>query len=346
MVYNCDTCDKTFTKSRNLKRHISEVHFSAKHWKCSIETCSGKFIRRSNLCSHLEKFHKLSKVQARKLSLQSRQIPAKVTNSAYSDITDDDSEFDLAAELEELMDNYPVNEERDIIVQELIDQLSQEKSDTGETEDMLIENSNDNKDDAKEENCAKDITENMREQENGDNKMYVKVNTEDVTDSIKETESVSDDVSKERSCDLESVSDVTSESCEKEMVPDEVTDDNDVESVRDDDDVTGENCEKIVDDDVVSESYEYESVTDDVTSESYEYESVTDEENVQSGTTEHDPIIIDDQDNTAVAGCEIKTVYQFTSCTVMKKLTYINGNLVDIFHTVEKDYFEVEKTPF
>lgn len=105
MAYRCDTCDRTFTKKRNLKRHINEQHNDLKYWKCTVEKCSSKFIRRSNLKCHLEKLHKFTKDEARKQSIKAKQFPTNTT-SKYSDVSDDDSVLDMVAELDEFVNSY------------------------------------------------------------------------------------------------------------------------------------------------------------------------------------------------------------------------------------------------
>lgn len=97
----CAICDKTFTKSRNLKRHMTEVHNNLKHWRCP--QCTGKFTRRSNLAAHLERMHSMSKYDAKCASVKASQHSNQPKVGKYSDISDDDTIFDLITELDEFV---------------------------------------------------------------------------------------------------------------------------------------------------------------------------------------------------------------------------------------------------
>ena len=49
MLYTCETCQKTFTHMRNLKRHVKDVH-GEKKFVC--EQCGESFTRKVNLERH------------------------------------------------------------------------------------------------------------------------------------------------------------------------------------------------------------------------------------------------------------------------------------------------------
>lgn len=108
MSYKCDICGKSYTKKRNLKQHVSEKHYIIRYWNCCEDACAARFIRRSYLVSHLERFHKISKVAAREKSVTSSQrthilegrntidVPdTKKICSCVEDVSDDDSVLDL-----------------------------------------------------------------------------------------------------------------------------------------------------------------------------------------------------------------------------------------------------------
>jgi len=56
-LFNCDSCDKTFKTSKNLKEHIYKMH-TAKLMECDF--CDKTFKRTSHLKLHLKKIHKNS----------------------------------------------------------------------------------------------------------------------------------------------------------------------------------------------------------------------------------------------------------------------------------------------
>ena len=54
----CDICNKTFSYSHALNRHVKTVHLQMRSWTC--EFCEGKFKQRSDLNNHvLAKHHKV-----------------------------------------------------------------------------------------------------------------------------------------------------------------------------------------------------------------------------------------------------------------------------------------------
>lgn len=103
MTLNCLNYKKNFTKQRNLKRHIKEIHQTSRFLKCVYDDCAAKCIRRSNLVQHI---HKLS-IESKKFSSKAQQHPVTY-NGQFSDISDDDSSFDLVAELDELWEGYEI----------------------------------------------------------------------------------------------------------------------------------------------------------------------------------------------------------------------------------------------
>ncbi len=99
---------KTYKYKRSLTRHIRERHIAIEHWKCLIPTCTVKFIRRNYLCRHLIYRHGLSPVDARIRALSAPRGD-KCQRGYYETISDDESAFDLIAELEELRRSVDVH---------------------------------------------------------------------------------------------------------------------------------------------------------------------------------------------------------------------------------------------
>ena len=98
----CDECGKNYKYKRNLKRHIMERHTVVKHWKCTVEDCTSKFIRRGYLFEHLIKCHKLTRSDARKATLFARREDSSHTQSYYEEVSSDDEIFDILAEQSEM----------------------------------------------------------------------------------------------------------------------------------------------------------------------------------------------------------------------------------------------------
>ena len=119
MVHVCDTCGKLYTKKRNLKRHVAESHVVVKYWNCSEPGCKSKFVRRSYYVSHLERYHKFSKKDARVTAIKSTQnCPPKdikdVKRGDTEDVSDDDSVLDLVEEIDNIED-VPLMDTRDFV---------------------------------------------------------------------------------------------------------------------------------------------------------------------------------------------------------------------------------------
>ena len=53
--YECDFCDKTFSRPENVTRHIRTVHEGKKPFKC--EECGRNFTEKRNLEHHNESYH-------------------------------------------------------------------------------------------------------------------------------------------------------------------------------------------------------------------------------------------------------------------------------------------------
>ena len=54
-TYDCDFCDKTFSRPENVTRHIRTVHEGKKPFKC--EDCGRNFTEKRNLEHHNESYH-------------------------------------------------------------------------------------------------------------------------------------------------------------------------------------------------------------------------------------------------------------------------------------------------
>jgi len=68
--FNCDSCGRTYLRKTNLNRHIAATHVDdILYYKCVITDCKCKFIRKSNVKKHLRNKHKIDKVRARELVL-------------------------------------------------------------------------------------------------------------------------------------------------------------------------------------------------------------------------------------------------------------------------------------
>jgi len=55
-VYECETCNKTFSDSKSLKRHIKTIHHHSGPFKCDI--CDRRFETAKSLKRHKSKDHK------------------------------------------------------------------------------------------------------------------------------------------------------------------------------------------------------------------------------------------------------------------------------------------------
>ena len=55
-VYKCESCSKSFSQTRNLKRHINTVHEGHKDYKC--ESCGKSFSEAGSLKKHIHTIHK------------------------------------------------------------------------------------------------------------------------------------------------------------------------------------------------------------------------------------------------------------------------------------------------
>ena len=53
--YNCDSCEKSFAASANLKRHIKTVHEGQMDYKCV--SCGKSFTQSGNLKNHIKTIH-------------------------------------------------------------------------------------------------------------------------------------------------------------------------------------------------------------------------------------------------------------------------------------------------
>ena len=86
-----------------MKRHIQERHSAIEHWRCTVDGCTSKFIRRNYLSRHLILRHEYSAIEARELALSAPRgdLPTQNT-SYYEDVSGDDSTLDILAELDEL----------------------------------------------------------------------------------------------------------------------------------------------------------------------------------------------------------------------------------------------------
>ena len=125
--YHCDTCGKSYSNKRNLSRHVKEKHGQNRlFFKCIFNDCKSKFVRRSYVTKHLMKIHNMDKQRAKQevqdlvLNVEVEDVVKHRTplNEAcyYSDISDDDLEFD------QWLDNIVVREPAtDNIEQQQID---------------------------------------------------------------------------------------------------------------------------------------------------------------------------------------------------------------------------------
>ena len=53
--YKCEICNKSFTRGKSLKRHITSIHEGIKPFKC--DTCEVSFSQKSNLDRHIAFAH-------------------------------------------------------------------------------------------------------------------------------------------------------------------------------------------------------------------------------------------------------------------------------------------------
>lgn len=103
MPFHKCKCGRIYCHQRSLSRHIKERHGAAEYWNCIKDDCSSKFIRRSYLSKHLMTKHAFSAIEARKLALSARRAnEAHTSDNYFDDVSEDNSTFDILAELEEL----------------------------------------------------------------------------------------------------------------------------------------------------------------------------------------------------------------------------------------------------
>ena len=57
-LYTCCFCDKTFSQSNNVNRHVSLVHEKRKSYKC--KTCEKSFQTNQNLKVHNSRVHSVT----------------------------------------------------------------------------------------------------------------------------------------------------------------------------------------------------------------------------------------------------------------------------------------------
>lgn len=93
-MYVCDTCEKSFTRKRNLKRNVTEKHLFPKHWCCPEPDCDAKSLRRYYDLTHLEADEALEKAVNVQSSLQ--EMSCEDINS------DDDTMIELLSEIQEV----------------------------------------------------------------------------------------------------------------------------------------------------------------------------------------------------------------------------------------------------
>ena len=67
MVFLCDTCGRSYTYKRNLRRHVKERHLRKHKFMCPRYDCRVEFIRRTYISMHLTKCHKYTQLEAREI---------------------------------------------------------------------------------------------------------------------------------------------------------------------------------------------------------------------------------------------------------------------------------------
>jgi len=115
MVVVCKLCEKMYTKSRNLKRHLNECYNSnAKLFTCVELNCAYSSKRRSNVVQHLERVHNYTKQASRTILIKAKgRVENDLSSGYYSnvrsdgitDFSDDDEVLNMVKELDFLLDN-------------------------------------------------------------------------------------------------------------------------------------------------------------------------------------------------------------------------------------------------
>ena len=90
--YRCKYCDRSFSISSNLQRHIRNIHNKEKPFKC--EKCQRCFGQQTNLDRHMRKHDQVRNNKLSKQQLQRRQLLNNVKSynslSQPDDINEDD----------------------------------------------------------------------------------------------------------------------------------------------------------------------------------------------------------------------------------------------------------------
>ena len=128
----CDTCGKDYRHKRNLKRHVTETHqHDGLFYPCSEYLCRGRFVRRSYLVKHLQKFHGLSKLGANVKSKRVRKAEVPNCEHYYSDVTDvsdDESFFEQLDEQEALQNSAVVQDQATMQTDVIMPETEQQQS--------------------------------------------------------------------------------------------------------------------------------------------------------------------------------------------------------------------------
>ena len=108
--YQCEICDKRFSRNWSLKKHVKTVHEGVKNHQCRI--CNKSFGTLSNLKRHLKSVHEkkkdfqcnlCNKTFSRKINLMNHKIEVHkihlVCQTCYQNFIDSNSDVNFPMEI-------------------------------------------------------------------------------------------------------------------------------------------------------------------------------------------------------------------------------------------------------